>query len=45
MLRFQRKKNSRQLFTKTNFGFEFKIKSLQSDQLFLINEEGVLKTL
>jgi hypothetical protein len=32
-------------FYKTNFGFEFKIKSLPSEQVYIINEAGVLKTL
>ncbi len=30
-------------FYKTNFGFEFKIKTPQSNRTFIINEEGVLK--
>jgi len=32
-------------FYKTNFGFEFKINNPQSNQIFIINEEGVLKIL
>ncbi|NJB70465.1 hypothetical protein GGR42_000927 [Saonia flava] len=30
-------------FYKTNFGFEFKIRIKESDKIFIINEEGVLK--
>lgn len=32
-------------FYKTNFGFEFKIKTTQSDKTFIINEKGVLKSI
>ena len=32
-------------FYKTNFGFEFKIEAPESEQVYIINQEGVLKTL
>lgn len=33
------------VFYKTNFGFEYKIKSSHTNQVFIINERGILKTL
>lgn len=39
------KNPTKAIFYKTNFGFEYKIPSVESDQNFIINEEGVLKTI
>lgn len=39
------KESLKATFYKTNFGFEFKIKSSQSGQVYIINEAGDLKTL
>ena len=32
-------------FYKTNIGFEFKLKSPQTDKTYIINEEGILKSI
>lgn len=42
---YSKKESLKATFFKTNFGFEIKIKSPLADQVFIINEAGILKTL